>query len=346
MKTSNFDYDLPEELIAQAPLPERSASRMLTLARDSGAIGHRSVLDLPEFLRKGDLLVVNDTRVFPARLSGRRKTGGYVEVLFIEETDVNIWRVLLKTSNSLKENEWVALGRGRVRISVKRKLEDASFLLEVRSDLPLMEILEEEGVPPLPPYIKRAPGYLPVDDKQRYQTIYARHTGAVAAPTAGLHFTPELLADIEAKGVTHTSLTLHVGPGTFRPVKTINVEQHKMDTERYSLSEEAASLLNATRANNGRIVAVGSTVVRTLETLVRMNNGVFTPTSGSTDIFIYPPFQFKAVDVLVTNFHLPKSSLIMMVSAFAGHDSVMRAYKVAVEERYRFFSYGDCMFIC
>lgn len=349
MKTSDFDYELPPELIAQAPAERRDASRMMVLHRDTRTWEHRHFSDLPEYLSAPDLLIANDTRVIPARLFGtkmREGTGGKVEFLLLEETEHNVWDALMRTRRRPEPGEKVLLEGGLATVTL---LEDGPLgrcKIRVESDLPFLEVLDCIGRTPLPPYIQRkmSPAEQREADKIRYQTIFAREPGAVAAPTAGLHFTPEVLSALEAKGVHRATVTLHVGIGTFRPVTVDTVEDHKMDEERWWISDATAAAYTDARAKGGRIVAVGTTSVRTLETAAARPEGV-APGHGRTSIFIYPPYQFKAVDAMVTNFHLPQSTLVMMISAFAGRDFVLAAYQEAIRERYRFYSYGDCMLI-
>ena len=346
MKTSDFYYSLPPELIAQHPLTERAQSRMMVIHRATGAFDHRRVADLPEFLHPGDLLVVNDTRVIPARLYGQKVgTGGRVEILLIEETAPGIWDALLRARHT-KPGAWLKLAGKQVQAEVLAVKDEGRVTLRLRHDRPLLEILETDGVPPLPPYIKRpaANALQRAADRERYQTVYARHPGAVAAPTAGLHFTEALLTTLEQQGIRHAAVTLHVGPGTFKPVTVAEVEQHRMDAERYTVPEVTARLIRETREAKGRIVAVGSTVVRTLET-VAAARGAVVASQGRSDLFIYPPYKFRVVDALLTNFHLPSSSLLMMVSALASRELILRAYAEAIRERYRFYRYGDCMLV-
>ncbi len=340
MKTSEFDYDLPEELIAQHPAERRDHARMMLLPRSGAAPRHGRVSEFADHLRAGDVLVLNNTRVIPARTFGCKQTGGKVECLFVEPVEG-------------ADREWRVMTRGGPKVGGVIHLEGlelvvlekgADGLSRVRAEgaEPVLAYLEAHGEPPLPPYIHRE--HLAEDDPERYQTVYAKAPGAVAAPTAGLHFTPELLSRVREKGVEVVELTLHVGPGTFRPVKCDTVEAHVMDEERYELPEATARALNRARERGGRIVAVGSTSVRTLETVVG-DDGRFRPARGRSGIYIYPGFRFRATDAILTNFHLPKSTLLMMMSAFAGRDPLLAAYREAVRERYRFFSYGDCMFI-
>ncbi|MDP2991315.1 MAG: tRNA preQ1(34) S-adenosylmethionine ribosyltransferase-isomerase QueA [Kiritimatiellota bacterium] len=358
MKTSDFFYHLPPELIAQQPLPERAQARMMVIQRAGGVFDHRRVADLPAFLRPCDLLVVNDTRVIPARLYGHKiATGGRVEILLIEETAPGVWEAFLRARHT-KPGARLELAEGQVQAEVLAVKDEGRVTLQLRHARPLLEILETDGVTPLPPYIKRARSDAQerAADRERYQTVYARNPGAVAAPTAGLHFTEALLTTLEQQGVRHAAVTLHVGPGTFKPVTVAEVEQHRMDAERYTVPEVTARLIRETRAARGRIVAVGSTVVRTLETVAAahdsvadhesvVDHGAVAASQGRSDLFIYPPYKFRVVDALLTNFHLPSSSLLMMVSALAGRELILRAYAEAIRERYRFYSYGDCMLI-
>ncbi len=347
MRTSDFNFDLPPELIAQEPLPERSASRMLVLDRATGALTHRHVTDLPRYLRPGDLLVVNNTRVIPARVFGHRlDTGGRVELLLLEAMGDDVWTSYYRASGSPRAGLRFDLADGAVRGEIQEVLPGGRVRIRLNAEGALLDVLERHGVPPLPPYIKRGiadsrtPG-----DRSRYQTVYASRPGAVAAPTAGLHFTPELLSQLDTQGVRRTSVTLHVGPGTFKPVSCDDVRDHVMEEERYELDAAAAELVSETRARGGRVVAVGSTTVRTLETVARDHGGHAVAATGRSGLFIYPPFAFSLVDVMLTNFHLPRSTLIMMVCALAGRDRVLAAYEEAVRMRYRFYSYGDCMLI-
>lgn len=348
MNTADFNYHLPPELIAQKPLEERSDARMLVLQRTDGGITHRNVRDLPGLLRSGDILVVNDTRVIPARIFGRRAdTGGRVEVLLVEQTGTNEWDAFYKASAPARLGQQALLADEHITAEITAVHGEGRVSLNMECRGPLPELLEKYGTPPLPPYIRRERADKNTqreDDIIKYQTVYARNPGAVAAPTAGLHFTPQLLQELEAAGIMRAALTLHVGPGTFKPVKADRVEEHKMEAERYIVSPEAADGINQARAAGGRVVAVGSTVVRTLETVYR-RHGALVADSGKSDLFIYPPYQFKAVDLMLTNFHLPQSTLLMMICALAGQDHVLKAYAEAVRERYRFYSYGDCMLI-
>ena len=340
MKTSDFYYDLPQELIAQTPLERRDTSRLMVLDPQTQEIEHRHFFDLIDYLEPGDCLVMNDSRVLPARLLGKRiPTGGAVEVLLLTDKGNKTWECLVKPGRKLHEGTRISFGDGMLIAEVSEVLESGNRLVRFEYEGIFLELLEQLGKMPLPPYIKEE-----LEDGERYQTVYSRVTGSAAAPTAGLHFTKELLEHIAAKGVNLAYITLHVGLGTFRPVKVDDVTQHHMHSEFCMISAETAELLNKTRKAGKRIVCVGTTSCRTLESLAD-ENGVFTERSAWTDIFIYPGYKFRAMDALVTNFHLPESTLIMLVSAFAGYDFIMRAYREAVEERYRFFSFGDAMFI-
>jgi S-adenosylmethionine:tRNA ribosyltransferase-isomerase len=339
LKTHDFYYDLPPELIAQTPLARRDSSRLLVMDRQTGAVEHRHFHDILDYLHPGDCLVLNDSRVLPARLLGRRATGGAVEVLLLRDTGNDTWECLTKPGRKTPVGAELSFGEGLLTAEVVGAKEDGNKLLRFRYEGIFLELLERLGKMPLPPYIKEE-----LQDQERYQTVYSRVNGSAAAPTAGLHFTPELLAEIEAKGVHLAWVTLHVGLGTFRPVKAEEITDHHMHAEFCMLSAETAALLNRTRAAGGRIICVGTTSCRTLESFAA-EDGSFTERSGWTDIFIYPGYRFKAMDALITNFHLPESTLIMLVSAFAGRENVLNAYKIAVEERYRFFSFGDaCLF--
>jgi S-adenosylmethionine:tRNA ribosyltransferase-isomerase len=343
MKTDLFNYDLPPELIAQHPPERRELARMMVLHRDSGLIEHRHISDIVEYLRAPDVLVLNNTKVIPARVFGHKAaSGGKVELLLLEETGPGEWKVLMKTSRRPKSGDALLICSGKARATMLEDGEQGEAVLRIESDRPLMEILDEEGVPPLPPYIARkeqTPEQVGID-KIRYQTVFAKNPGSAAAPTAGLHFTPEILDALSKQGISKAELTLHVGLGTFRPVSADIITDHEMHYERYQVSDAAAATIAAARKNGGRIVAVGSTSVRTLETVCPIR-----ATEGSTNIFIYPPYEFQNVDAILTNFHLPKSTLLMMMSAFADRDLMMKAYETAVAEKYRFFSYGDCMLI-
>lgn len=340
MKTSDFYYDLPQELIAQTPLERRDSSRLLVLHKTDGAIEHRHFFDILDYLHEGDCLVMNDSRVIPARLLGKRvPSGGAVEVLLLTDKGDGIWECLVKPGRKLHEGAEISFGDGALTATVKEVLETGNRLVQFHYEGIFLEILERLGKMPLPPYIKEE-----LQDGERYQTVYSKVNGSAAAPTAGLHFTKELLAEIAAKGVKLAYVTLHVGLGTFRPVKAKEITEHHMHSEFCMISRETAELLNETKRNHGRIVCVGTTSCRTLESLAE-KDGTFSEKSAWTDIFIYPGYHFKAMDALITNFHLPESTLIMLVSAFAGYDHVMNAYQEAVQNRYRFFSFGDAMLI-
>ena len=341
MKVDLFDFHLPEELIAQTPLPDRAASRLMVLDKRTGAIRHETFRNIISYLNPGDCLVLNDTRVMPARLYGEKEeTGGTVEVLLLKQLDGDRWETLVKPGKRVKPGTKLTFGEGKLEAVCLDTLEHGGRVLEFSYDGLFYEVLAELGEMPLPPYIKEK-----LDDPERYQTVYAREIGSAAAPTAGLHFTEELLDAIREKGVHIVFITLHVGLGTFRPVQVDEVEKHDMHAEFYQMSEETAAILNRVRADGGRIIAVGTTSTRTLETIAGKHNGRFVAESGWTDIFIYPGYEFKGIDGLVTNFHLPKSTLIMLVSALAGRENILHAYQVAVKERYRFFSFGDAMLI-
>ena len=340
MKTSDFYYDLPQELIAQTPLERRDTSRLMVLDPATQRIEHRHFYDLIDYLNPGDCLVMNDSRVLPARLLGKRMpTGGAVEVLLLTDRGNKTWECLVKPGRKLHEGAQISFGDGALTAEVTQVLESGNRLVQFHYDGIFLEILERLGKMPLPPYIKEE-----LEDGERYQTVYSRVSGSAAAPTAGLHFTKELLERIEQKGVHLAYITLHVGLGTFRPVKVEDVTAHHMHSEFCMISAETAALLNETRRAGKRIVCVGTTSCRTLESLADENGG-FAERSAWTDIFIYPGYRFRAMDALVTNFHLPESTLIMLVSAFAGYDFTMRAYREAVQERYRFLSFGDAMLL-
>ena len=345
MKTADFDFELPPELIAQHPAQRRELSRMLVVRRREGTLEHRHFFDLSQYLNKGDLLVVNNTRVIPARIFGRKPaTGGKVEILLLEEIRPGTWDILLHASRRPKVGSLITLGEGQAVAILLSDGAKGRATIKIESERPWLEVLEEIGIPPLPPYIKRSEVGDQKSDRERYQTVYAKHPGAVAAPTAGLHFTDDIFQTLEKQGVTKTEVTLHVGLGTFRPVDAENVEDHRMEPERYTVPEETAKRIEETKSAGGRIVAVGSTSVRTLES-VAAENGRVIPCSGRSSLFIYPPYPFTVVDAMLTNFHLPKSTLIMMICALAGRKLILRAYEEAVKEKYRFYSYGDCMLI-
>ena len=339
MKTHDFYYELPEELIAQTPLQRRDASRLMVLNRETGEITHKHFYDIVDYLKPGDCLVLNDSRVLPARLLGHRPTGGAVEVLLLRDLGDKKWECLCKPGRKMREGDQVTFGDGELTATVRQVQEDGNRILEFHYEGIFLEVLERLGKMPLPPYIKAE-----LADQERYQTVYSREVGSAAAPTAGLHFTKELLDKIRAKGVKTAFVTLHVGLGTFRPVKAEEVLEHHMHSELCMMNEKTAQILNETKTNRGRIICVGTTSCRTLESLVN-EDGTFSAKSRWTDIFIYPGYEFKAMDGLITNFHLPESTLVMLVSAFAGREAVLNAYQKAVEEGYRFFSFGDAMFI-
>jgi S-adenosylmethionine:tRNA ribosyltransferase-isomerase len=341
MRTEDFDYNLPEELIAQTPLKDRSSSKLLVMDRFTGELEHKEFRDIKDYLHKGDVLVINDTKVIPARLIGiKEETGAVIEILLLKDMGEDTWECLSKPAKRLKVGTIVSFGEGLLKAQVVEKFDEGLVHVKLLYKGILMEILDKLGTMPLPPYIHEK-----LEDQSRYQTVYAKNIGSAAAPTAGLHFTKELLKEIEAKGVIVTYVTLHVGLGTFRPVEVENILDHKMHSEYYVMNKETADILNKAKDDGRRIIAVGTTSTRTLETIATNNNGRFIATSGNTDIFIYPGYEFKAINALITNFHLPKSTLIMLVSALAGRDKIMKAYKEAVENKYRFFSFGDSMFI-
>lgn len=340
MKTSDFYYDLPQELIAQTPMERRDGSRLMTLDRRTGETGHRHFYDLPSLLRPGDCLIMNDSRVLPARLLGRRLPGGGAcEVLLLTDKGENVWECLVRPGRKLRTGARMTFGDGSLAAEVVREEADGNRLIRFEYEGIFLEVLERLGKMPLPPYIKEE-----LQDQERYQTVYSKVLGSAAAPTAGLHFTPELLREIEARGVGLGYVTLHVGLGTFRPVKEEAVENHDMHSEFCTVPAETAALINRTKAEGGRVICVGTTSCRTLESWAE-DDGHMKPRSGWTNIYIYPGYRFKVMDGLVTNFHLPESTLIMLVSAFAGREAVLAAYQEAVKERYRFFSFGDAMFI-
>ena len=340
MTTKDFYYDLPQELIAQTPLTDRSASRLLVLNKESGEISHEHFYDIPTHLKPGDCLVMNNTRVIPARLYGCKEgTGGKIEFLLLKRLELDKWEVILRPGKKAKPGSRFEFGGGLLRAKVLEVIEDGNRIVRFEYDGVWEEILDKLGEMPLPPYIKEK-----LSDKERYQTVYSKIEGSAAAPTAGLHFTKELLKKIEDMGVETAYLTLHVGLGTFRPVSVDNVEEHIMHSEFYQVSPETAEKINRTRERGGRIIAVGTTSVRTLET-VADDDGRMRAASGETSIFIYPGYKFKAVDALITNFHLPESTLVMLVSALAGKENIFKAYNTAVREKYRFFSFGDAMLI-
>ena len=340
MKTSDFYYDLPQELIAQDPLEDRSSSRLMVLDKKTGQVEHRIFRDIVDYLNPGDCLVVNNTKVIPARLMGvKEDTGAHIEVLLLKRKADNVWETLVKPGKKARPGARIDFGDGLLKAEVLEVVDEGNRLIQFEFDGIFEEILDKLGQMPLPPYITHQ-----LKDKNRYQTVYAKHEGSAAAPTAGLHFTPELLEKIQEKGIKLAHVTLHVGLGTFRPVKVDDVTQHHMHSEFYMVEEEQARLINETKAAGGRVICVGTTSCRTLESATG-EDGILKAGSGWTEIFIYPGYRFKIMDALITNFHLPESTLLMLVSAFADKEKIMKAYEEAVRERYRFFSFGDAMFI-
>ncbi len=340
MKTDDFDYELPEELIAQTPLTKRDSSRLLILDKNSGNIKHEHFNNILDYLKSGDVLCLNDTKVIPARLHGVKKdTKAHIELLLLKETDTNIWECLTKPAKRVKLGTIISFGDDLLEAECVEVKEEGIRVFKLHYQGILYEVLDKLGEMPLPPYI-----HSKLKDKDRYQTVYAKYEGSAAAPTAGLHFTNELLEQIKAKGINIVYVTLHVGLGTFRPVNVEDVTKHKMHSEFYMMSKETADVLNKAKSEHRRIISVGTTSVRTLETIMNLY-GTFKECSGWTDIFIYPGYKFKAIDCLITNFHLPKSTLVMLVSALAGKENILNAYREAVSLKYRFFSFGDSMFI-
>lgn len=340
MTTKDFYYELPQELIAQTPLDDRTASRLMVMDKESGKLTHKHFYDIVDYLKEGDCLVMNNTRVIPARLYGVKEgSGGKIEFLLLRRLELDKWEVILRPGKKAKPGSRFEFGGGLLRAEVLEVIEDGNRIVRFEYDGVWEELLDKLGEMPLPPYIKEK-----LNDRERYQTVYSKIEGSAAAPTAGLHFTQELLDKIKAKGVEIAYLTLHVGLGTFRPVSVDNVEEHLMHSEYYQITAETAEKINNIKAKGGRIIAVGTTSVRTLET-VADESGFLRAESGDTSIFIYPGYRFKAVDALITNFHLPESTLLMLVSALAGKQNILDAYKTAVDEKYRFFSFGDAMFI-
>ena len=340
MKTSDFFYELPEELIAQDPLEDRTASRLLVLDRKTDKLEHKIFSDVINYLNLGDCLVINNTRVIPARLIGEKEgTGGKVEILLLKRRENDIWEALVKPGKKLRPGARVIFGDGRLKAEILEIAEEGNRLVKFYYEGIFEEILDSLGEMPLPPYITHK-----LEDKEMYQTVYAKFDGSAAAPTAGLHFTNELLEKIRQKGIRIASITLHVGLGTFRPVKVEDVNNHHMHTEWYEVNKEATDIINETKKNGGRVICVGTTSCRTIES-VADENGLMSAKTGETDIFIYPGYKFKVMDGLITNFHLPESTLVMLVSAFAGKERVLSAYETAVKERYRFFSFGDAMIL-
>ena len=339
MKKSDFYFDLPEELIAQTPLERRDASRLLVLNKKTGELEHRHFYDLPEYLHEGDCLVMNDSRVLPARLLGCRSSGGSVELVLLRDLGEGKWECLSRPGRKTKPGTELSFGEGELTATVSAVTEGGNRIVQFHYEGIFLEVLERLGKMPLPPYIKAE-----LNDAERYQTVYSREVGSAAAPTAGLHFTQELLQKLADKGVRLCYVTLHVGLGTFRPVKEEEIEDHPMHAEFCMIPEETARIVNETKKNGGRVIAVGTTSCRTLESFASAD-GALSPSSGWTDIFIYPGYRFKCIDALITNFHLPESTLIMLVSALAGRETILHAYETAVKERYRFFSFGDAMLI-
>ena len=338
MKKSDFYFDLPERLIAQTPLQQRDSSKLLCLSKKNGDLKHCHFYQLPEFLKEGDCLVLNDSRVLPARLIGCRSTGGSVELVLLRDLGEGRWECLSRPGRKTKPGTELFFGDGELKATVEEVTEGGNRIVRFHYEGIFLEVLERLGKMPLPPYITEE-----LQDSERYQTVYSREVGSAAAPTAGLHFTPELLEEIKAKGIKVCYVTLHVGLGTFRPVKEENIEDHPMHSEFCIIPEETAKLVNESKSNGGRVICVGTTSCRTVESFTR--DGKLMPESGWTNIFIYPGYSFKCVDALITNFHLPESTLIMLVSALAGRENVLNAYNIAVENEYRFFSFGDAMFI-
>ena len=341
MKKSDFYYDLPEELIAQTPLEKRDTSRLMVLDKKTGQVQHKHFYDIIDYLQEGDCLVINDTKVIPARLYGQKTgTGGAVEVLLLKDLGDSRWECIVYPGRRLKEGANITFGDGRLTATIDKVLETGNRIISFHYEGIFLEILEELGEMPLPHYIKEH-----LSDPDRYQTVYCREPGSAAAPTAGLHFTPELMERIREKGVVFAPVTLHVGLGTFRPVKEEEITNHVMHSEQYFITPQSAEIINQARQSGHRVIAVGTTSCRTLETVTDENH-VTHPGEGNTDIFIYPGYTFKGLDALITNFHLPESTLVMLVSALAGRENILNAYRQAVEEKYRFFSFGDAMFIC
>ncbi|MCD1161078.1 tRNA preQ1(34) S-adenosylmethionine ribosyltransferase-isomerase QueA [Peribacillus castrilensis] len=341
MKLDMFDFHLPEELIAQVPLEDREASRLMVLDKETGKLQHDVFSHITEYIQPGDCLVLNDTKVLPARLYGSKEgTGAKIEVLLLKQEHDDVWETLVKPAKRIKEGSTIVFGDGKLSAVCTGVLEHGGRILEFKYEGIFYEILEKLGEMPLPPYIKEQ-----LDDQDRYQTVYARERGSAAAPTAGLHFTEDLLEKLKGMGVHIAFITLHVGLGTFRPVSVDDIDSHEMHSEFYQMTEGTARLLNDVKEKGGKIITVGTTSTRTLETIASRNDGVFKEENGWTSIFIYPGYEFKGIDAMITNFHLPKSTLIMLISALAGREHVLHAYETAVEEKYRFFSFGDAMLI-
>ena len=340
MKLEEFDYNLPEELIAQVPIAKRDESRLMVLHRESKKVEHKTFKDIIDYLRPGDCLVRNNTKVIPARLYGKKETGANVEFVLLNQIEGDIWESIVRPGNKLKPGTKVEFGDGLLKATILDIMDGGTRKVEFEYEGIFNEILDEIGLMPLPPYIHES-----LKEKDRYQTVYAKYDGSAAAPTAGLHFTPELLKKIEEKGVKIANVTLHVGIGTFRPVKEENIEEHKMHTEHFYIKQEDVEKINETKKAGGRVIAVGTTSCRVLETIASEETGLVEATEGDTGIYIYPGYKFKCIDGLITNFHLPKSTLLMLVSALAGREFVLDAYNEAVKEKYRFFSFGDAMLI-
>lgn len=341
LKKSDFYYDLPEELIAQTPIEPRNHSRLLVMDRKTGAIAHDRFYNLCDYLKKGDTLIINDSRVLPARIYGEKESSGsFIEFLLLEQKETMVWEILCRPGKKAKVGTVFSFGGGKLKAEIIEVLEDGNRIAKFDCKGNFYAVLDEIGQMPLPPYITKK-----LEDRERYQTVYSNEVGSAAAPTAGLHFTKEQLEDLKQRGINIGRVTLHVGLGTFRPVKEERVLDHKMHSEHYELPKETAALINRTKQQGGRVIAVGTTSCRTLESVASLNGGKIVPAHGDTDIFIYPGYEFKCIDGLITNFHLPESTLIMLVSAFAGYDNTMNAYRTAVEQRYRFFSFGDCCLI-
>ena len=340
MKLEEFDYNLPEELIAQVPIAKRDESRLMVLHRDSKKVEHKTFKDIIDYLKPGDCLVRNNTKVIPARLYGKKETGANVEFVLLNQIEGDIWESIVRPGNKLKPGTKVEFGDGLLKATILDIMDGGTRKVEFEYEGIFNEILDKIGLMPLPPYIHES-----LKEKDRYQTVYAKYNGSAAAPTAGLHFTPELLKRIEEKGIKIANVTLHVGIGTFRPVKEENIEEHKMHTEHFYIKQEDVEKINQTKKAGGRVIAVGTTSCRVLETIASEETGLVKATEGDTGIYIYPGYKFKCIDGLITNFHLPKSTLLMLVSALAGREFVLDAYNEAVKEKYRFFSFGDAMFI-
>lgn len=340
MNVSDFDYELPEELIAQDPLEKRSESRLMVLDKETGKVTHKHFYDISEYINEGDCLVINNTRVIPARLYGSKEgTNAAIEILLLKRIDANTWECLTRPGKKARVGARIIFGEGILVGEIVDIVEEGNRLIRFEYDGIFEEILDKLGEMPLPPYITHK-----LKDKNRYQTVYAKYDGSAAAPTAGLHFTPELIQELRDKGIKIAEVTLHVGLGTFRPVKVENVLEHHMHSEYYEINKEACDIINSTKESGGRVISVGTTSTRTIESAAD-ENGYLTPKKGNTDIFIYPGYEFKVIDSLITNFHLPESTLIMLVSALAGRENVLSAYEEAVKEKYRFFSFGDAMLI-